>query len=288
MYEYVRSGQLDARELQHIARYDELHRQRIVDATVQLQECMTRQSFACVSASLRQSIKREVLDRLRDKKAGADKAESSSRRSSAISTRLQRSARHGWERQHELRNRHGTHQRTSRHVSASARVPMTITPNSVSNEFNTAVRTAQNRFANAPASGDCNNELASDQQVPRTVPAALRFDIYNRSRNKHGVPVGLALGVLPGAELRISVPTQSQRLVHRASCSLCLGLPKGLGVTDPFNAEQSIEGGIKYLQERAQDFQWRCEAGACVLTTQAPAQCASTVAFLPYPETQNT
>lgn len=36
IYEYVRTNQVPASELQQISRYDELHRQRIVDATIQL------------------------------------------------------------------------------------------------------------------------------------------------------------------------------------------------------------------------------------------------------------
>jgi flagellar export protein FliJ len=66
LYAYMRSGQLDARELRHISRFDELHRQRIVDATVELK--FQDDAVGRVRERLKEArVKREALERLKVK-----------------------------------------------------------------------------------------------------------------------------------------------------------------------------------------------------------------------------
>lgn len=64
--DHVRSGHLRSDELAHISRYDELHRQKIVDAVAQLhlqEQAIERIRVRLATAAQR----REALDRLHDR-----------------------------------------------------------------------------------------------------------------------------------------------------------------------------------------------------------------------------
>lgn len=74
LYEYMRTGQLSAADMGHMARYDELHRQKIVDAIVELKyadDAANRIRARLVDAQAR----REALDRLRDRHREAHRKE---------------------------------------------------------------------------------------------------------------------------------------------------------------------------------------------------------------------
>jgi flagellar export protein FliJ len=74
LYAYVRQGNLAAHELEHIAKYGHLHRQRIIDAQVELHRHM--QSTQRIRARLTEARqRREVIDRLETKHRAAHREE---------------------------------------------------------------------------------------------------------------------------------------------------------------------------------------------------------------------
>lgn len=78
LYEYVRSGQLDARELTHIARFDALHRQRIVDATIELKfqdDAIGRVRDRLADARIRREALERLKVRQRERHVAAARAE---------------------------------------------------------------------------------------------------------------------------------------------------------------------------------------------------------------------
>lgn len=70
-------------------------------------------------------------------------------------------------------------------------------------------------------------------------------DVIVRAARKHGVPVELALGV---------ARAESDLRPHRISAAGAMGLmqlmpgtARDMGVGDPFDLEESVDGGVKYL-----------------------------------------
>lgn len=75
MREHVRSGSLQSSELAHISRYDELHRQKIVDAMSQL--AIQDQTIIRIRQRLAEArTKREALDKLREREETRHRVES--------------------------------------------------------------------------------------------------------------------------------------------------------------------------------------------------------------------
>ena len=108
--------------------------------------------------------------------------------------------------------------------------------------------------------------------------------IFERLAAKHGVPAALAKAVAraeSGFRADAVSPAGAQGIMQ-----LMPATGRGLGVKDPFNVEQNIEGGIKYLKNTLDRFGGDVKL-ALAAYNAGPNAVARFGGVPPYPETQN-
>ena len=97
-------------------------------------------------------------------------------------------------------------------------------------------------FKTHPLGGKLPNSHPSDSSLRLRISRNI-----NRAAEKHGLPPELIKGVVQtesGYRVRAISPAGARGLMQ-----LMPGTAKALGVTDPFNIEQNIDGGVRYLKK---------------------------------------
>ncbi|MBI4299543.1 MAG: lytic transglycosylase domain-containing protein [Chloroflexi bacterium] len=102
-----------------------------------------------------------------------------------------------------------------------------------------SVRKAMSRSMPAPRPGATLRAASAD-------PAAYK-DVIERSASRHGLPPALLQAVIR-AESNFN-PTAVSSAGARGLMQLMPETAKGLGVTDPFDPAQNIEGGARFLKQ---------------------------------------
>jgi soluble lytic murein transglycosylase-like protein len=126
---------------------------------------------------------------------------------------------------------------------------------------------------------------ASESKVPNTAGSTVDLDaIFQKASDTYHVPVEL-LKAVAKAESNFN-PKAESHAGAKGIMQLMPGTAKALGVTDPFDPEQSIMGGAKYLSQQLARYD-----GNAVLALAAynagPGNVAKYNGVPPFKETQN-
>ena len=173
--------------------------------------------------------------------------------------------------------------------------------------FDEVLQSAQSNFNRGPTrlnplSGDFDQGYAQEALANANAPAATRSleggrssaatrgltpevnAMIQRIARKHGVPAALVKAVAraeSGFKSDAVSPAGAQGMMQ-----LMPATGKGLGVSDPFNAEQSIEGGTRYLKNALRMFNGDVRL-ALAAYNAGPNAVKKYDGIPPYAETQN-
>jgi soluble lytic murein transglycosylase-like protein len=157
-----------------------------------------------------------------------------------------------------------------------------IQPAAVTNtetaRFDQVLHTAKNGFFNNAAQYSVSAGASSSALSAGNLESA-----FQTSAAKHGVPVALVKAI-GRAESGFRADAKSAAGAQ-GLMQLMPGTAHGLGVKDPFNAEQSIEGGAKYLANALRIF--KGDVKLAVASYNAGTGAVRKYGGVPpYPETQ--
>ena len=146
------------------------------------------------------------------------------------------------------------------------------------------------KMAIAPSLERTENEIATTlnnraEKASKTdAPDRLRIArSINRAAEKYGVPAGLIKGVIQtesSFRVRAVSPAGAKGLMQ-----LMPGTAKALGVTNPFDIDQNIDGGARYLKKMLADFGGDVKT-ALAAYNAGPGAVRRYNGIPPYPETK--